>query len=334
MGCSQSVVDVRPADVQMVQSEASSPRVPEPPLSSRESSPSEETSSAVPVGNLTTGEAGALDSDCHARAGIDDLQPSAQTESEDRPLPILTIGQTSSIANEPAPLIALVNGRSGGGKGAAMLAHFEDWLGKERVLDLSKASCRGFSPEEFLSRFIDLSGVRILVCGGDGTCSWILGAIETALQGCKHENVLPVAIMPLGTGNDLSRALGWGAAYCRAMSHRTWLQHIALGTPVLLDRWAVTLPKCASLPAQFHHNVDDSGTRRRGVICNYFGIGIEAAALHAFHTAREAAPHKFKSPLVNQVLSHALRHQYRAACCIYCATVCRHLSPIPACCVN
>lgn len=47
---------------------------------------------------------------------------------------------------------------------------------------------------------------RILVAGGDGTVGWILNEIVR-----KNINPLPeVAIMPIGTGNDLSRVLNWG----------------------------------------------------------------------------------------------------------------------------
>lgn len=48
------------------------------------------------------------------------------------------------------------------------------------------------------------------MCGGDGTCTWIM----QALTACKARGALtvqpPIAIAPLGTGNDLARSLGWG----------------------------------------------------------------------------------------------------------------------------
>lgn len=48
---------------------------------------------------------------------------------------------------------------------------------------------------------------RILVAGGDGTIGWILNEIA-------RKNIKPipeVCILPVGTGNDLSRVMGWGA---------------------------------------------------------------------------------------------------------------------------
>lgn len=51
--------------------------------------------------------------------------------------------------------------------------------------------------------------LRVLVAGGDGTIAWVMGVIKTL--GLVPEP--PIAIMPLGTGNDLSRSFNWGEAF-------------------------------------------------------------------------------------------------------------------------
>ncbi len=49
--------------------------------------------------------------------------------------------------------------------------------------------------------------VKVIVCGGDGSVMWVISEltkfnIDTELT--------PLAIIPLGTGNDFSQYLGWG----------------------------------------------------------------------------------------------------------------------------
>ena len=54
--------------------------------------------------------------------------------------------------------------------------------------------------------------MRILAAGGDGTVAWILKTIrELALDPEPH-----VAVMPLGTGNDLSLSFGWGNTFLKS----------------------------------------------------------------------------------------------------------------------
>tara|TARA_R110002050_G_scaffold192417_2_gene327371 strand:- start:132 stop:488 length:357 start_codon:yes stop_codon:yes gene_type:complete len=100
------------------------------------------------------------------------------------------------------PLIAFINSRSGGGQGKAVFVALRKLLSPAQVFDLSDGG-----PKPALNAFRDVENLRILCCGGDGTCCWVLSVLDDMGWPVPYP---PIAILPLGTGNDLSRALGWG----------------------------------------------------------------------------------------------------------------------------
>lgn len=56
---------------------------------------------------------------------------------------------------------------------------------------------------------VSCSRLRILAAGGDGTVAWILKTVREL----QLEPAPAVAVMPLGTGNDLSLSFGWGNTF-------------------------------------------------------------------------------------------------------------------------
>lgn len=83
-----------------------------------------------------------------------------------------------------------------------MIATFRSVLNPIQVFELSSG------PAEALRLIGKIKSVscRILVAGGDGTIGWILNEIVRK----KIQPIPEVCILPIGTGNDLSRILGWG----------------------------------------------------------------------------------------------------------------------------
>lgn len=160
-------------------------------------------------------------------------------------------------------IIAFVNSSSGGGMGNTLLACLQAHLGPSFVIDLY--SCRpGSMPEDTLRKYAYDPMVRVLACGGDGTCGWILSSLDKVwssvlregqesyqrhLHLSKYKDHLPLAIMPLGTGNDLSRQFGWGGKFKPHMKGRSMISSVERSKLTHLDTW-----RCIIMPMQ---NLED-----------------------------------------------------------------------------
>ena len=46
-----------------------------------------------------------------------------------------------------------------------------------------------------------------------------------------------IGVLPLGTGNDLSRVLGWGTSFDDDNAVTQFLQHLERAKAAVLDRW-------------------------------------------------------------------------------------------------
>uniref|UniRef100_A0A8C0G6Z1 Diacylglycerol kinase n=1 Tax=Chelonoidis abingdonii TaxID=106734 RepID=A0A8C0G6Z1_CHEAB len=133
-----------------------------------------------------------------------------------------------------SPLLAFVNSKSGDNQGVKFLRKFKQFLNPAQVFDLMNGG-----PHLGLRLFQKFSTFRILVCGGDGSVGWVLSEID-ALGLHKQ---CQLGVLPLGTGNDLARVLGWGSLCDDNTQLLQVLEKLERASTKMLDR------KC---PYSFH----------------------------------------------------------------------------------
>ncbi|XP_045664668.1 diacylglycerol kinase zeta isoform X2 [Ursus americanus] len=188
------------------------------------------------------------------------------------------------------PLLVFVNPKSGGNQGAKIIQSFLWYLNPRQVFDLSQGG-----PKEALEMYRKVHNLRILACGGDGTVGWILSTLDQL----RLKPPPPVAILPLGTGNDLARTLNWGGGYTDEPVSKI-LSHVEEGNVVQLDRWDL---RAEPNPDAGPEEREEGATDRLplDVFNNYFSLGFDAHVTLEFHESREANPEKFNSRFRNKM---------------------------------
>uniref|UniRef100_A0AAY4AIW1 Diacylglycerol kinase n=1 Tax=Denticeps clupeoides TaxID=299321 RepID=A0AAY4AIW1_9TELE len=187
------------------------------------------------------------------------------------------------------PVLVLANTRSGNNMGEALLGEFRTLLNPVQVFDLTQ-----LPPSKALQlcTLLPPGSVRVLVCGGDGTVGWVLDAIDNMRLKGQDQFIPRVTILPLGTGNDLSNSLGWGAGYAGEIPVEQVLRNIMEAEVVKMDRWKV------------HVASKGHFLRKPKVLSmnNYFSVGPDALMALNFHTHREKTPSFFSSRIINKAV--------------------------------
>ncbi|KAL0537004.1 hypothetical protein IC582_025972 [Cucumis melo] len=227
------------------------------------------------------------------------------------------------------PVLVFVNSRSGGQLGGSLLSTYRSLLNEKQVFDLGEEAPDAVLRRIFLNlEKLKLNGdeiavdiqkkLRLIVAGGDGTAGWLLGVVCDL----KLSHPPPIATVPLGTGNNLPFAFGWGKKNpgTDPNSVVSFLNQVLKAREMKIDNWhflmrmrAPTEGSCdpiapLELPHSLHafhrvtegeHNVEGCLTFRGG-FWNYFSMGMDAQVSYAFHSERKLHPEKFKNQLVNQ----------------------------------
>ena len=142
--------------------------------------------------------------------------------------------------------------------------------------------------------------VRFLAGGGDGTVAAAASLIALACERARLPQTrrAPVAPLPLGTGNELSRISGWGAAYGGG-SMANIVRNVAGAYLSKLDMWTATIVPSGRGTRGGGFGVDadkdadadaNAETKvRRKFVC-FFSVGFDAHISHRFTKRRERDP--------------------------------------------
>jgi diacylglycerol kinase (ATP) len=190
-------------------------------------------------------------------------------------------------------LVAFVNPGSGGRQGPALIRDLGALIGADRVFTIGKVNGVLQKPIDYLQKVVSsrITPLRVVVCGGDGSVAWVISDADELV---KPHSGIQIFIIPLGTGNDLARAMFCGGGYTgrNVGDLRTVLQRCLTAEPVLLDRWQLC----------FEPSSVQCGTTLRRQVFNYFSLGVDARIAQRFHQARESNPRLFCAQSVNQLV--------------------------------
>ncbi|XP_025833655.1 diacylglycerol kinase eta [Agrilus planipennis] len=159
-----------------------------------------------------------------------------------------------------SPLLVFVNSKSGDNQGVKFLRRFKQLLNPAQVFDLISTG-----PRLGLRLFRHFDPFRILVCSGDGSVGWVLSEIDKL----DMHKQCQVAVLPLGTGNDLARVLGWGAS-CDDDTHLPQLlEKYERASTKMLDRWSImTFERTIAIPKLSLDTTQPEG-QLHSQICQY-----------------------------------------------------------------
>ena len=122
----------------------------------------------------------------------------------------------------------------------------------------------------------------------------------------------PLAILPLGTGNDMARVLGWGAVFSDRKVD-SFLTKVRLASLGCVDRWKVEAARFGS-EKRLSGLPNPEEYQTIFTLNNYFSIGCDAKVALDFHRKREKS---VSQRLTDRVMytfrnpSHLLNPRYR-----------------------
>jgi len=215
--------------------------------------------------------------------------------------------------------IFLINCKSGGRDGKRMLSTIQKNEFAYHCIgyDLSVV---GRAEDKFLKEVKDViekhrgRKIKFVVGGGDGSIRWTLTVIDRiyADSSLSAHIKYPLAILPLGVGNELSRCTGWSKAFAlspfSSASDRLeeYLGYVDNGEDISMDRWNVTMstgvdgsePKL-TIPSDEPNNTTTADNHDL-MLC-FLSIGFDSHISNQFQEFRKKNPQYTSNRGVNKM---------------------------------
>jgi len=208
--------------------------------------------------------------------------------------------------SEKTPIAFLINGRSGGKMGKELIQQFSSFhncyvFDLAHLWDAQTGKCQS---DEYsrLYETLQLDNLKIVAGGGDGTISFVSSLIDHFFQETEDLQASnkfaskphpPIAILPIGVGNELSRCLGWSKSFtpsssatfcCSQNKEKSFIRDVRNGDIENLDTWNIHF----ELEAQ-HCGGENARIGKHTLLC-FFSLGFDASITHKFHELRESSP--------------------------------------------
>ena len=178
--------------------------------------------------------------------------------------------------NKISPLLVFVNPKSGGSLGSYLLDKLTSFDRIYTVRLPDEASSWTNRDRAILFH----ENLRVVAAGGDGTINWVINMLCNFYCSNPQNNGFrpPLSIIPLGTGNDMSRVLGWGEKITKGKINRIAENINAIRNCTVqseLDVWRI-----------IYKRTDIPDEERISYMVNYFSFGVDAKIQHDFEVCR------------------------------------------------
>jgi diacylglycerol kinase (ATP) len=168
-----------------------------------------------------------------------------------------------------SPLLVFVNGVSG----SHMAPHLLDEFANDHSISFVRLPDDVPTWTQVHAHVLTDPTLRLVACGGDGTVNWVVSLLNAFYGAGDPEGRPPLAILPYGSGNDMSRSLGWGRVINR--SAQDYFTNIRSAVRIEnADVWKVEVYRT------------DTNDMWSLFMANYFSLGPDAETAYDFDECR------------------------------------------------